>query len=202
MFRLKATTYLLAGKGKILNQRHRKNLAGNRQKEHGSMCKTVLIHENFAVGVRARRFFEGLARASDKTLEEQMWNFDVLRIRDRRNAAASAARKSDVVAVAVSGQLDLPGTVRGWLDMWLWMLEDERPALVALFDSPSGPNRARIHTHLSCIAARARIDFFWAQRQVSLFPFIGVVGPDDDGIWPVSVERELLSSLNLTQIQT
>jgi hypothetical protein len=55
------------------------------------MCKTVLIHESFAVGVRAHRFFEGLTRASAKPLEEETWNFDVLGIRDVRNAAASAA---------------------------------------------------------------------------------------------------------------
>jgi hypothetical protein len=86
------------------------------------MCKTVLIHENFTVGVRARRFFEGLAYASSMSLEEQMWNFDVLGVRDVRNAAASAARKSDVVVIAVSGQKDLPRMVRAWLDMWLWLL--------------------------------------------------------------------------------
>jgi len=166
------------------------------------MCKAVLIHENFAVGVRARRFFEGLARASPKPLEEQMWNFDVLGVRDIRNVAASAARKSDVVAVAVSGQKDLPGMVRAWLDMWLWLLEDEKPVLVALFDSPSSPDNGRIQAHLSCLAARARIDFFCAHRQVSLFPFIGVDGPHDHGIWPAPVQRELLSSLNRRQSQT
>ncbi|MBV8215659.1 MAG: hypothetical protein JOZ08_20790 [Verrucomicrobia bacterium] len=111
------------------------------------MCKTVLIHENFAVGVHARRFLGGLAHASAMPLEEQMWNFDVLGIRDIRNAAASAARRSDVVAVAVSGQRYLPGTLRVWLDLWLWLLEDETPALVMLFDSPSGPDNARIRAH-------------------------------------------------------
>ena len=164
--------------------------------EHSSMFKTVLIHENFAVGERARRFFKGITHRSDKTLKEQMWNFDVLAIREMRNAAASAARKSDVVVVAVSGQQDLPGMVRAWLDMWLWLLEDEQPVLVALFDSPSGPDNARIRGHLSCFAARAGIDFLWAHRQVSLSPVIGVVGPDDShGIWPASVEKDLLSRL-------
>lgn len=174
----------------------------NQRVEHSSMCKTVLIHENFAVGVRARRFFEELTHRSNQTLKEQMWNFDVLGIREMRNAAASAARKSDVVVVAVSGQQDLPGSVQAWLDMWLWLLEDEKPVLVALFDSPSGPDNTRIRAHLSCVAARAGVDFFWAHRQVSLFPVIGVVGPDDTGIWPASLERELLSGLNRTQSQT
>src|SRR5262245_10226301 len=55
--------------------------------------KAVLIYENVAAGARARWFLERLARASRKTLEEQMWNFDVLGIREVRKRAASAARK-------------------------------------------------------------------------------------------------------------
>ena len=84
----------------------------DRKAGHNPVFKAVLIYENFAAGVHARRFFEALARASDKALEEQMWNFEVLGIREARNAAASAARKADVVAVSVSGQLELPGMVQ------------------------------------------------------------------------------------------
>jgi hypothetical protein len=104
----------------------------------------VLIYENFAAGAHARCLFESLARASDKTLEERMWNFDLLGVREARNGAARAARKADIVAVSVSGQLELPGAVRAWLDMWLWLLEDENPALVALFDPSHTPNVASI----------------------------------------------------------
>jgi hypothetical protein len=156
--------------------------------------KAVLIYENLAAGARARWFLERLARASSKTLEEQMWNFDVLGIREARNGAASAARKADVVAVSVSGQLELPGAVRAWLDMWLWLLEDEDPALVALFDSSARPIVTSICAYLSCMAQRAGIEFFSAHRQVSLFP---VVRPKEEAIWPESVERALLSSLKI-----
>jgi hypothetical protein len=99
------------------------------------LLKAVLIYETFAAGERARGFFEKLTSASGRTLEEQMWSFDALRIRESRNAAASAARKADVVAVSVSVGRELAGTIRAWLDMWLWLLDGEQPALVALFDS-------------------------------------------------------------------
>jgi hypothetical protein len=79
---------------------------------------------------RARCWLEKLAQESGKALKEQMWNFAVLGIREARNGAASAARKADVVAVSASGQLEFPGAVRVWLDMWLWLLEDENPALL------------------------------------------------------------------------
>ena len=156
--------------------------------------KAVLIYENLAAGARARWFLERLARASSKTLQEQMWNFDVLWIREVRNGAASTARKADVVAVSVSGRLELPGAVRAWLDMWLWLLEDENPALVALFDSFATPNVASICAYLNRIAQRGGIEFFSAQRQVSLFP---IVRPKEEAIWPESVDRALLSWLKL-----
>jgi hypothetical protein len=102
--------------------------------------KGVLIYKNFGACVRARRFFESLACDWEKSLEEQIWKFDALGIREVRNAAASVARKADVMAGSVSAQQELPGTIRAWFDMWLWLLENENPGLVALFNSPATPN--------------------------------------------------------------
>jgi len=154
--------------------------------------KAVLIYENVAAGARARWFLERLARASSRTLEEQMWNFDVLGIREVRNRAASAARRADVVAVSASGQREFPGAVRAWLDMWLWLLEDENPALLALFDSLGTPTVASICAYLSCVTQRAGIEFLSAHRPDSLFP---VVRPKEEAIWPGSVERASLPSV-------
>jgi hypothetical protein len=166
----------------------------DREGGHRPVFKAVLIYENFAAGAHARCLFERLTRASDKMLEERMWNFDILGIREARNGAVSAARKADLVAVSVSGQLELPSAVRAWFDMWLWLLEDENPALVALFDSSATPNVGSICAYLSSIARRAGIQFFSAHRQVFLFP---VFRPREEGIWPESVERALLSWLAL-----
>jgi hypothetical protein len=159
---------------------------------HDTVFKAVLIYENFAAGARALCCLERLARASGKALQEQTWNFEVLGIREARNGAASAARKADVVALSASGQLELPGTVRAWFDMWLWLLEDEKPALLALFDSLATPTVVSISAYLSRIAQRAGIEFFSAHPQVSLFP---VVRPKEEAVWPQSVERAMLSWL-------
>jgi hypothetical protein len=78
--------------------------------------------------------------------------------------------------------------------MWLWLLEDEHPALLALLDSSDSPNIASICAYLGRIAQRARIEFFRAHRPLSLFP---VVRPKEEAIWPESVERALLSWLKL-----
>ena len=152
--------------------------------------KAVLIYENVAAGARARWFLERLARASRKTLEEQMWNFDVLGIREVRKRAASAARKGDVVVVSASGQREFPGAVRAWLDMWLWLLEDENPALLALFDSSAAPTVASICAYLSCVTHRAGIEVLSAHGTASLFP---VIRPKEEAVWPGSVARASLS---------
>ena len=125
-----------------------------------SFLKAVLIYENFEAGLFARWFSERLVCASDIALKEQMWNFDVLRIREVRNAAASAARKADVVILSVSGRAELPVTIRAWLDLWLWLLDKEHPALVALFESSASRNIPSIRAYLSNIARRDGIDFF------------------------------------------
>ena len=102
----------------------------------------------------------------------------------------SAARKADLVALSASGQMEFPGAVRAWLDMWLWLLEDEHPAFLALFDSSAKRTLASICVYLSRIAEHAGIEFFSAHRQVSSFP---VVRLKEEAIWPESVERALLS---------
>jgi hypothetical protein len=167
-------------------------LSKGRRGRTGSGLQSGAVYENVVAGARARWFLERLARSSCKALEEQMWNFDVLGIREVRNGAASAARKADVVAVSASGHREFPGAVRAWLDMWLWLLEDEHPALLALLDSSDSPNVASICAYLGCIAQCAGIEFFSAHRQLSLFP---VVRPKEEASWPESVERVLLSWL-------
>jgi len=142
----------------------------DRKAGHNPVFKAVLIYENFATGVRARSFCERLVRALDKTLEEQMWSFDVLGIREARNAAASAARKADVVIVSPLGRTDLPSTIRAWLDMWLWLLDNENPALVALFDSSTPPNIASIRAYLGNIARSAGIEFFTYEITPPAYP--------------------------------
>jgi hypothetical protein len=122
--------------------------------------KAVLIYENFAPGLRARWFCERLGRTLEGALEEKMWNFEVLAIRELRNAAASAARNADLLIVSVSSHTELPSTIRAWLDMWVWLLDKNKPALVALFDSSALRNVASIRGYLSAVAQRGGIDFF------------------------------------------
>ena len=166
------------------------NSVKRRKDRRAPALKAALIYETLTGGERARGFLDKLASASGRTLEEQMWSFDGLRIREARNAAASAARKADVVVVSASAQLELPGTVRAWLDMWLWLLDGQEPALVALFDSSAAPNIARVREHLNCIARRAKLEFFVVHREVSSSTGIRLVG---EGLWSKFAEQSVLA---------
>ena len=146
------------------------------------VLRTVLIYEDIAVGVRARWFCERLAHALDCTLEEKMWNFDLLGVREVRMASAIAGRKADILIVSVSGRKELPGTIRVWLDMWLLLLRKKRPALVGLFNSSPQQKIASVHAYLSTVSERGGIDFFPHEmspqvRQESVLTVRGVIKP-------------------------
>jgi hypothetical protein len=127
---------------------------------HQPVLKAVLIYEDIAAGARARWFCQKLARALDCALEERMWNFHVLGIREIRNTSAMAARSADIVVVSVSGHTELPGTIRVWLEMWLLLLRKKKPALVGLFNLSSRQRSAPVSACLSSVAERGGIDFF------------------------------------------
>jgi hypothetical protein len=146
------------------------------------VLRTLLIYEDIAAGMRAQWFSERLARALDCTLEEKMWNFDVLGIREVRTASAIAGRKADILIVSVSGHTELPGTIRVWLDMWLLLLRKKRPALVGLFNSSPQQRIASVHAYLGTVAERGGIDFFPHEispqvRQKSILTGRGIIKP-------------------------
>ncbi len=102
------------------------------------------------------------------------WSFDTLGISEIRVAAAGAARKADVVMLSVSGRKKLPGIVKTWLDMWLWLLDSGDPAFVALFDASAPQYTLSIRAYLSSAAREAGIDFFSHEIAASELPqFLG-----------------------------
>jgi hypothetical protein len=125
------------------------------------LVKAVLIYEDFEAGVRGRWFCQRLPHALGCRLKEEMWNFDVLGIREVRNAAAGSVRRAHIVIVSVSGRRDLPKTILIWFEMWLWLLRNKKkPALVALFPSIPSHKSASTRSYLRSLAERRGIDFF------------------------------------------
>ena len=104
----------------------------------------MLIYEELCRRCARSKVLRKIGPYVGSTLEEQIWNFDVLGIREVRDLAAGAARKADIVIVSLSGRTELAHTIWGWLNMWLWLLEEENPALVALFESSARQKTAPV----------------------------------------------------------
>ena len=76
--------------------------------------------------------------------------------------------------------------------MWVWLLDGEEPALVALFESSTAPQIASVRDYLSCIARRAQVEFFVAFREMTSSPAVRLIG---EGLWPISAAQAVLSWL-------
>ena len=128
---------------------------------HFPTFKCVVIYEDFAAGKRGKHFYETLAAAMDGDCisTHNLWSFPVLAIEEMRNVAVSAAAAADIVIFALSGRHELPAAVKEWIEMWAWFIEDTRPALVSLFESPNGESGS-IRGYLRSVTARKHLDFF------------------------------------------
>jgi hypothetical protein len=88
-----------------------------------------------------------------------LWSFPVLAIPEMRNLAVSAAAAADMVILAVSGKDALPTAIKDWVEMWVWLIEDTHPALVALFERPDGATDST-RSYLRSVTAGKHLDFF------------------------------------------
>lgn len=119
--------------------------------------RVTILYECLDAGKRAKRFSDELA--ADQTIDLSVWSFRVLGIREVRNVAASTAAAADLVILSLSGEKPLAAPVQEWIEMWTWLIEDHRPAVVALMASPDAEG-ARIRSYLRRGAAGKRLPFF------------------------------------------
>jgi hypothetical protein len=123
--------------------------------------RTVLVYENLDAGLGAKRFCDGLERNLGVQCQtnNQVWRFDVLGIPEIRNRAASAAARADLVILSKTDQNVLPKNVSEWLDMWIWLIDQKKPALIALFGA-SRDGIEPVRTQLRNVTRNKGIDFF------------------------------------------
>ena len=123
--------------------------------------RTVLIYQNLDAGLLAKCFCNSLERDLGVIcqLNDRVWRFDVLAIPEVRNAAASAAAKADLVIISNADCTELPGKVEEWLEMWMWLIDQTNPALLALFGSPRNESEP-VRKKLQRITHNNGIDFF------------------------------------------
>ncbi|MDR3406250.1 MAG: hypothetical protein P4L99_27450 [Chthoniobacter sp.] len=122
----------------------------------------VIIYEDADAGRRARRFSDTLLREMRDECHcvRNLWSFDVLDMTNIRNAAASAAQAADLVILSASGQRELPPHLEGWLDLWVWLIDGNKPALVGLFENADGGCAQGMRRSLRARTVGKKLEFF------------------------------------------
>ena len=121
----------------------------------------TIIYESVEEGKRAKRFSDQFIAETpvDRPVKLHLWNFGVLGIPEVRNVAASTAAVADVVILSMSGTVPLPAHAVEWIEMWIWLIDGRRPAVVALF-ADHHRQGAAIRAYLKRNVVSKKLDFF------------------------------------------
>lgn len=122
--------------------------------------QAVVIYEAPRDRERAEQFSESfVADVSPARLcNLNLWKCSVLGDREMRNTAAGTAAAADMVIVSLNGRNPLSSDVKKWLEMWLWLIDRVKPAVVALFAIQCAES-SRIRTWLQRTAACKGLPF-------------------------------------------
>ncbi len=144
-----------------MNSLHHRSRRGAAIAGEMPVLRAILIYEDLDAGLRAKRFCDKIEKklGIKCRLQDRAWRFDVLAIPEVRNTAASEAAKADLVILSNSESTELPAKVREWLDMWIWLIDQANPALIALFGSPRSES-VPVRTQLRNVTRSKGIDFF------------------------------------------
>ena len=115
-----------------------------------SKPRVTILYECLDTGKHAKRFTDQLAddEAANRALELNLWSFGVLGMREVRNDSVGTATAADLVILSMSGKNPLPSQVEAWTEMWTWLIDGHKPAVIALFAAPD--------TKAGCIRAYLR----------------------------------------------
>jgi hypothetical protein len=128
----------------------------------------VMAYENANTAKRAKEMWDRLMRAlkDDYRLKLRLWKFDVLRIPEVRDAAATDVARANITLIATRGAGELPAEVKAWIELWLAQkrnAQDNKRALAVLFDAPPdklGASALAQFAYLQRVARQGNMDFF------------------------------------------
>ena len=125
----------------------------------------TILYECLDTGKHAKRFTDQLAaeladvESANRALDLNLWSFGVLGIREVRNDSVGTAATADLVILSMSGKHPLPAQVEAWVEMWTWLIDGHKPAVVALFTA-SDTRAGRTRSYLRRAAVSKGLRFF------------------------------------------
>ncbi len=129
--------------------------------ERGAPFKAVLLYEDVATGVRAKRVLDFIVGQLGPvfTFDTALWNVSEVEIGTLSSVAADQAAAAEVVVVSMRDGGGLTSFLRIWINRWIMRRRGEHSAMIVLFESP-GPDTDFARRHLRNAARRARMEFF------------------------------------------
>ena len=147
-----------------MRTRFSQSTAGLLSLEHPQSINVVIVYEDYATGLRAKRLHDNLCRQLEPECEvnQSMWKFDVLSSPRLGAVAAEEATEADLILVSMHGDGELPREVKDWLETWAAEKTGQNSALVALFDEVEEDESQvdTIQRYLRQIARRGGMSFF------------------------------------------
>ena len=129
-----------------------------------STFHVAVIYDDSASGRRAKHFYD---RAIQELADEcdfsfELWSFEVLALPEIGNSVARVAAEADFVILSMHGKAQLSAQTRDWLEKWLNLIADHKPALIALLDRRETRRGTAASTlaYLRKISDRHEISFY------------------------------------------
>ena len=138
---------------------------GDRGTQAARKLRVTILYECMDTGKQAKRFTDQLAdeladvEATNRAFDLNLWSFGVLGMRQIRNDSVGMATDADLVILSMSGKNPLPAQVEEWIEMWTWLIDGHKPAVVALFAAPD-TKAGRIRAYLRRAAVSKGLRFF------------------------------------------
>lgn len=135
--------------------------------ETPQQLRFLIVYEDFACGVRAKRFADELSTALGSAIgEPALWRWELLEVPPLSEEALRDAAASDFVILSLRGDRHLSLAQKGWLARCLENAGTRAASLVALFD----PTRTQFATmggtreFLKYQATAVGVSFFGCSR--------------------------------------
>jgi hypothetical protein len=137
----------------------------------------VLAYDEIAGGMRAKEFFDDLARLHGELFKFtcQLWNFEVMREPQLFEAAVRDASSAEMIVIATRRKEGVSGDARRWMERWLPSKDSGRDAiLVLLTGKAAGAHCERaIRASLRQMADRGGVAFLskeidWPETEAQL----------------------------------
>ena len=124
----------------------------------------VIIYDDSASGGRAKHFYDRAIQelADECAFSFELWSFAVLALPEIANSVARATAEADFVILSMHGKTQLAFQTRDWLEKWLKLITDHKPALITLLDRRATRHGTTASTlaYLRKIADRHGISFY------------------------------------------